>query len=85
MGVAESALAARDDADFQEGVGVFEEPAADGVAGFVVGDGALFFGVEDGGFLLEAADDALDGLFEVVHENFIGGGAGGYLITLVGG
>ena len=78
LGVAESALAARDDANFQEGVGAFEEPAADGMAGFVVGDGAFFFGVEDGRFFLEAADDALDGLFEVVHYNFVGGGAGSW-------
>ena len=72
LGVAESTLPAGDDADFEERVGVFEEPAADGVAGFVVGDGFLLGRVEDEGFLLEAADDALDGLFEVFELN--GGG-----------
>lgn len=66
-------MAPRDDGDFEERVGVFEVPAADGVAGFVVGDCALFFGAEDEGFLFETADDALDGLFEVDHGD--GGGA----------
>ena len=76
LGVAKGALAARDDGDFEEGVGVFEEPAADGVAGFVVGDCAFFFGVEDEGFLFETADYALDGLFEVGHCDFVGACSG---------
>ena len=44
LGVAESALTAGDDGDFEERVGVFKEPATDGVAGFVVRDGAFDFG-----------------------------------------
>ena len=79
LGVAEGALAAGDDGDFEEGVGVFEVPAADGVAGFVVGDRSLFFGAEDEGFLFETADDALDGLLEVDHGDCGGACAGGFV------
>ena len=75
LGVAESTLPTGDDTDFQERVGVFEEPAADGVAGFMIGDGFLLGRVEDEGFLLETADDALDGLFEVFELDGGGGSA----------
>lgn len=67
LGVAKGALATGDDGDLEEGVGPLEVPAADGVAGFVVGDGLLLFGLEDERLLLETADDALDGGFEVDH------------------
>ena len=76
--VAEGALAARDDGDFEERVGVFEEPAADGVAGFVIGDCAFFLGIQDEGFLFETANDALNGLFEVDHCYFVGACAGSW-------
>ena len=67
LGVAESAFAAGNDGDFEKGVGVFEEPAADGVARLVVGYCASFLGVQHEGLAFEAADNALDGLFEVGH------------------
>lgn len=67
LGVAEGAFAAGDDGDFEKGVGVFEEPAADGMAGFVVGYCASFFGIQYEGFAFETANYALDGLFEVGH------------------
>ena len=51
LGVPEG-LAAGDDGDFEKGVGVFEEPAADGVAGFVVRDCSFLFGIEDTGLVL---------------------------------
>ena len=46
------------------------------MAGFVVGDGFLLGGVKDEGFFLEAADDALDGLFEVFELDGGGGATG---------
>ena len=67
LGVAEGAFAAGDDGDFEKGVGVFEEPAADGMAGFVVGYCAPFFGIQYEGFAFKTADYTLDGLFEVGH------------------
>ena len=72
LGVAESALAAGYDGDFEEWVGIFEVPATDGVAGFVVGNGFLLFRAEDEGFLFETADGAFDGLFEVDHGDVVG-------------
>jgi len=62
-------LATGDDGDFEEGIGVFEEPAADSMAGFVVCDGLLLFGAENKRLLLQAADDTLDGLFKVFELN----------------
>lgn len=58
---------------------MLEVPAADGVAGFVVGDYPLFLWVEDEGLFLEAADDTLDGLLEVDHLDGVGVGAGSYI------
>ena len=72
LGVAESALAAGYDGDFEEWVGIFEVPATDGVAGFVVGNGFLLFRAEDEGFLFETADGAFDSLFEVDHGDVVG-------------
>lgn len=82
MSVAERSLAAGDDGYFEEGVGVFEIPAADGVAGFVVGDCSLFFRVEYEGLLFETADDALDGLLEMDHGD-CGGACACSFVTLV--
>lgn len=45
--IAESTLAAGNDGDFQEWIRVFEKPAADGVAGFVVCDCAFLFRIQD--------------------------------------
>lgn len=70
--VSEGALAARDDGDLEERISPLEVPAADGVAGFVVSDGLLLFGLEYEGFLFETANDTLDGLFEVHHCYGIG-------------
>ena len=78
LGVTQSALATRDDGDFEQGVGVSEEPATDGVTGFVVGDCAFFVGVEDERAFFEAADYALDGLFEVGECYALSIKAGGY-------
>lgn len=71
--VTEGALAAGNDGHLEERVGPLEVPAADGVAGFVVGDGSLLFGLKDEGLLLEATDDALDSLLEVHHGYGLGG------------
>ena len=45
LGVAEGAFATWDDGDFEKGVSILEEPAANSVAGFVIGYCASFFGV----------------------------------------
>jgi hypothetical protein len=52
LGVSESTLAAGNDRNLEEGIGVFEVPPANGVAGLVVGDCFLFFWLEDEGLLL---------------------------------
>ena len=56
-------------AHLEEGIGVFEEPAGDGVAGLVEGHRLLLVGLEDVALLLHAGDDALDGLFEVLERD----------------
>lgn len=46
------------------------------MAGFVVGDDALLFGIKYQRFLLEATNDALDSLLKVYNRNGLGGGPG---------
>jgi hypothetical protein len=65
LSVSESTLATGNDGNLQEGIGIFEVPPADGVAGFVVGDCFLFFWLEDEGLLLEATNDSLNSLLEM--------------------
>lgn len=66
MGVSESTLATGNDRDLEEGIGVFEVPPADGVAGFVVGDCLLFFWLENEGLLFKATNDSLNSLLEML-------------------
>lgn len=75
--VTESALSSGDDGDFQERVGPFQVPAADGVAGFVVGYCAFLLGREDERLLLETSNHTLNGLFEVLHLDTFGLFTGG--------
>ena len=52
-------LAAGHNGDFDERVGVLEQPRHRGVAGFVDGNGTLFFVGHDACLLLQTADDAI--------------------------
>jgi hypothetical protein len=75
--VTESALSSRDDGDFEERVGPFQVPAADGVAGFVVGYCAFLLGRQDERLLLQTSNNTFDGLFEVLHLDTFGLFTGG--------
>mmetsp|Transcript_52523 Transcript_52523/g.137703 ORF Transcript_52523/g.137703 Transcript_52523/m.137703 type:complete len:564 (+) Transcript_52523:392-2083(+) len=68
--VPEGRGAAGDDGDLEQRVGVLEEPAADGVAGLVVGHRPALLRAEDLALLLDAADDALDRRLKVPNVHF---------------
>ena len=59
-------LTAGHNGDFDERVGVLEQPRHRGVAGFVDGDGTLFFVGHDACFLFQTADDAIHGVEEIL-------------------
>ena len=46
------------------------------MAGFMVGNDALFFGIENEGFLFETANDALDSLLKVLDRDCLGRSTG---------
>ena len=65
MRVAERAVAAAEDRDLVDRVGLGQAPRDQGVAGLVVGDPQLLVAAEDALALLGAGDHALDALLEL--------------------
>mmetsp|Transcript_34582 Transcript_34582/g.75587 ORF Transcript_34582/g.75587 Transcript_34582/m.75587 type:complete len:817 (-) Transcript_34582:480-2930(-) len=66
---------ARHDGHLEEGLGVLEEPADDGVARLVVGDGAALVGGDHLVLLLQPPDDAVHRLLKVPHPDRLLAGA----------
>ena len=80
-------VAAGDDADFVDAVGVGKQPGDEGMTGFVVGGHFFFALTDDAALAFGAGDHALDGFLKVGHEDaglVLAGGQERGLIDQVG-
>ena len=79
--------AARDDRDLVDGVGLGDERGHEGVAGLVVGRVPLFLVADDHALALDAHEDLVLGVLEVLHRDLVLAVAGreqGGLVDQVG-